>query len=112
MLLYSSSQLNTVCSLTPGKKANITPLPKEGNLLDVNNYTPISLLPLPGKLHKQLTEHLYNMDNFDNKNQSGFRSNRSTISTIAKLTDDICINFNQDPNTIATFIDLKKAFDK
>ena len=32
------------------KKANITPLPKEGNLLDVNNYTPISLLPLPGKL--------------------------------------------------------------
>ena len=52
------------------------------------------------------------MDIFDNNNQSGFRSNRSTISTIAKLTDDICINFNQNQNTIATFIDLKKAFDK
>lgn len=44
------------CSLSTGnfplmwKKANVVLLHKGGSKLDVNNYRPISLLPLPGKL--------------------------------------------------------------
>ena len=36
------------------KKANIIPLPKDGDPCDVNNYRPISLLPLPGKILERL----------------------------------------------------------
>ena len=44
-------------------------------------------------------------------NQSGFRAKHSTGATVAKLTDDICININNSQPTIATLIDLRKAFD-
>ena len=48
---------------TAWKEALVIPIPKSGNLTQVRNYRPISLLPLPGKLleklvHKQLSEHL------------------------------------------------------
>ena len=36
------------------KIANVIPIPKEGNPRDVNNYRPISLLPLPGKILKKI----------------------------------------------------------
>ena len=44
-------------------------------------------------------------------NQSGFRAKYSTGKTVAKLTDDICLNLNQGQATIATYIDPRKAFD-
>ena len=37
------------------KIAQITPLPKEGDLTCCNNYRPISLLPLPGKIAEKLS---------------------------------------------------------
>ena len=45
------------------KEALVIPIPKAGNLTQVGNYRPISLLPLPGKLlekliHNQLIDHL------------------------------------------------------
>ena len=36
------------------KIANVIPIPKEGNPLDINNYRPISLLPLPGKILEKI----------------------------------------------------------
>ena len=97
------------------KIANLIPIPKEGNPRDVNNYRPISLLPLPGKLlekiiYRQIIDYL-NANNILDVNQSGIRAKHSTGATVAKLTDDICININNNQPTIATFIDLRKAFD-
>ena len=46
-----------------------------------------------------------------NNKQGGFRKRKSTISTVAALTDDILIGLNNKQYTIATFIDFKKAFD-
>ena len=43
--------------------------------------------------------------------QGGFRKGRSTIATIADLTDDILSGLNEKEYTLAAFIDLKKAFD-
>ena len=81
----------------------------------MNNLRPISLLPLPGKIaerimHTHLSNFLEN-NNLLNQNQGGFRKGRSTISTVAKFTDDILLNMNNKVPTVASFIDLRKAFD-
>ena len=97
------------------KLAKVIPLPKDGDPEDVNNLRPISLLPLPGKLlekviHTQLMEYLTDNSIID-KNQGGFRKGFSTMSTIAKVTDDIYAAMNNSKLTLAVFIDFKKAFD-
>ena len=40
-----------------------------------------------------------------------FRKGKSTIGTIADLTDDILLGINDKEYTLASFIDFKKAFD-
>ena len=97
------------------KIANVIPLKKGGNPTDVNNLRPISLLPLPGKMaerimHSHISKFLDDHELL-NKNQGGFRKGRSTISTIAKFTDDILLGLNDNEYTVASFIDLRKAFD-
>ena len=97
------------------KLAKVTPLHKGGQKNQINNFRPISQLPLPGKLiekivHKRITSYL-NKNEILNSQQNGFRPNHSTQDTVAKLTDDITININNNKCTIATFIDFRKAFD-
>ena len=41
----------------------------------------------------------------------GVVKGKSTISTVADLTDDILLGMNNKEYTLASFIDLKKAFD-
>ena len=91
------------------------PIPKDGNLTLVENYRPISLLPLPSKLlekivHRNISEYL-DTHNILTDIQGGYRKNHSTVQTIGTLTDDILRERNVGRNTLAVFIDLKKAFD-
>ena len=46
-----------------------------------------------------------------NERQGGFRRGHSMINTVACFTDDVYMNINNSRCTLATFIDLKKAFD-
>ena len=97
------------------KVANVIPLRKGGDPTDVGNLRPISLLPLPGKIaerimHSHLSNFIENRGLLNNK-QGGFRKGKSTISTVATLTDDILMGLNDKKFSIAAFIDLKKAFD-
>ena len=97
------------------KVATVVPLHKGGDREDVNNYRPVSLLPLPGKLlekivHKRISEVMENND-FPCQSQGGFRKGFSTVSTIARLTDDLFVAINEGKVTLAAFIDLKKALD-
>ena len=46
-----------------------------------------------------------------NDNQDGFRTGRSSINAVAKLTDDILKKFNVLCCTMATFLDFRKAFN-
>ena len=109
------------CSLISGifpdawKIAKVVPLFKGGNREDVNNYRPVSLLPLPGKIlekivHKKVTAFL-EVNNFLCAHQGGFRRGFSTVSTIADLTDDMFNAVNDGYITLAAFIDFRKAFD-
>ena len=97
------------------KRAQITPLPKEGDLTCCNNYRPISLLPLPGKIaekivHSRLTDYLEN-NNILNKKQGGFRKNNSTINSVSEFSHEIFEAINSKNISLATFSDFSKAFD-
>ena len=97
------------------KITNVIPLKKVGDHTDVNNLRPVSLLPLPGKLAERLM-HTHISDFVEtngliSSKQVGFLKGRSTISTVAELTDDIFLGLNNKVYTLASFIDLKKAFD-
>ena len=121
--IFLSQELTYIykCSLETGKipmqwkEAVIVPIPKDGNPTLVENYRPISLLPLPSKIlekivHRNLIEYL-DENNILSDKQGGYRKGCSTVNTIGKLTDDILRDRNVGKETLAVFIDLKKAFD-
>ena len=100
-------------SLTDGKW--VTPIPKNGDVTNLNNITPITLTPVIGKLLEKyindtVVEFLETNDNLY-KHQDGFRKNKSTIKTIHKLANDIAMAKNRAEHTIAIFLDVSKAFD-
>ena len=97
------------------KQATVIPLFKGGDRTSVENYRPISLLPIPGKLlekivHTQLSSFLEENTILSDK-QNGFRKGFSTTSAVADLTDDIFSAVNEGEVTLAVFVDLRKAFD-
>ena len=97
------------------KKALVVPIPKKGNLTKVQNYRPISLLPLPGKIlekivHHHLESHLENGSFLANE-QHGFRKSHSTVHAIAQLTNHVSKKLDARTSTLAVFIDFRKAFD-
>ena len=75
------------------KLANVSPIFKKGNKQLVNNYLPISLLPICGKLFEKIVfNDMYSYSQLDNlitKNQSGFRPGDSTTNQLLFLLDDI-----------------------
>ena len=97
------------------KKALVVPIPKKGNLTRVQNYRPISLLPLPGKILEKLVHQLLSAYLENNsllaKEQHGFRRNHSTVHSIAQLTNYVSKKMDNKLPTLAVFIDFKKAFD-
>ena len=100
------------------KKANIIPVHKEGNRQCKNNYRPISLLPVFGKLfEKLLFDSIYNhlcANGLLTAHQSGFRPGDSTINQLLSISHKIYTGFEETPSreTRAVFLDFSKAFDK
>ena len=97
------------------KVATVRPIPKTGDLTNVNNIRPISLTALPGKLlekyiHSNLVCFLE-----DNKllckSQGGFRKNRSTTQTVYQLVNDVANAKNDSKLSLAIDLDIAKAFD-
>ena len=107
--------LNTAVFPEKWKVAKVIPLFKGGDREEVGNYRPVSLLPLPGKIlekivHKRIT-NFWEDNKFLSKDQGGFRKGFSTVATVADLTDDLFTQINEGNTTLATFFDLRKAFD-
>ena len=99
------------------KIAKVTPIHKNGNHQILANYRPISILPALSKLlekvvYSRLYRFLENNDLLFN-DQYGFRKKHSTMHPILKLlkhTTDSNDTRTKDI-TVATFLDLSKAFD-
>ena len=80
-----------------------------------NNYRPISLLPIPGKIaekivHNRIMTYFETNDLLNNK-QGGFRKTNSTINSVSEFTHEIFTAINNKNISLATFIDFSKAFD-
>lgn len=97
------------------KRALIHPIYKSGNRSSVNNYRPISVLPVLSKiLEKILNKRLCNYLDAKNilaTNQYGFRKGKSTEDAVLELTNSVVKNMNNKTKSLCIFLDLSKAFD-
>ena len=94
------------------KCARVTPLFKQGERTDVNNYRPISVISIIAKVferivYDQLCSFLASEEIITNQ-QSGFRSLHCTVTALLEATDSW--TFDIDPGNVnaVVFLDLKK----
>ena len=93
------------------KHAQVIPLYKEGARDEIDNYRPISILPVVSKIleravQQQLVDYLESHGLFS-RYQCGFRHRYSTQSTITFLCDSIRRNMDAGQLTGAIFIDFR-----
>ena len=97
------------------KIAKIIPLFKKNDDDDMNNYRPISLLPVFSKIFEKVVQNqLYDYLNNNQllfESQHSFRKNYSTESTVIELVDYLKMHIDNKHLPLCLFLDLSKAFD-
>ena len=97
------------------KIARVSPGHKSGKQDLIDNYRPISSLPIFSKIFERLT--LNRIESFISRNniltscQFGFRRGCSTTQAVAKLISLIVHAYSQRIYSACFFLDLRKAFD-
>ena len=97
------------------KTGKVIPVYKSGPKNIMDNYRPITILPVCSKIYekciyKQLILYLES-NNLLSTRQFGFRAGRNTELAVTLFVDEIHKNMNESKLTGAVFIDLSKAFD-
>ena len=105
------------CGLFPNaeKAAKISPIYKSGDRAAIDNYRPISVLPVFSKVLKRPVynwlSYYLETNQLLSDSQYGFRRKRSTQHAVTILMDDIRTGMDNLQLTGAVFLDLRKAFD-
>ena len=112
--LYNSSlELETFPDTL--KTARVNPGHKSGPTDKIDNYRPISVLPLFSKVFEKLTLRRMNSfimrHNLLTPSQFGFRKGCSTTNAIVKLLTHVVEAYHQKAYCACFFLDLRKAFD-
>ena len=116
-----TSPVARICSLSLQSKVfpsawklhKICPIPKKGDLRIVNNYRPISLLPILSKVLESIVykKIISFMRPLLAKCQYGFLKNRSCLSQMLVFFSDIFKNVELQQPTDIVYLDFRKAFD-
>ena len=97
------------------KLGKITPIHKKDNAEHLENYRPISTLPIFGKLFEKIIyERLYSFlisKSIMNPKQFGFRKGHSTSHALNYSITHIEKALDKKEHVLGIFIDLSKAFD-
>ena len=98
------------------KKGNIVAVHKKSDKQNINNYRPVSLLPICGKIFERLIFNemfkFFTSNNLISPNQSGFKPGDSCINQLLSITHEIYKSFDDGLEVRGVFLDISKAFDK
>ena len=100
------------------KKSNVMPVHKKNDKQLINNYRPVSLLPVFGKIFERIIfDNIYrylDIHNLLNPYQSGFRPKDSCVYQLVEITYNIfsSVDCNSTVETRTVFLDILEAFDK
>jgi len=97
------------------KHGIITPIFKSGDAEQLNNYRPITLLPVISKVLEKIVANqlstFLESNHLISETQHGFRSKLSTETALLKITNNIYDNIDKNQINLLTLCDLSKAFD-
>ena len=97
------------------KIGKVTPVYKKDNPELLENYRPVSTLPIFGKIFEKIIySRLYSFltaKGILNTNQFGFRKGRSTILALHSSVNIVQNALKDGKHVLGIFIDLSKAFD-
>ena len=104
--------LTTSTISTDWKKAKVSPIFKSGSTTELENYRPISVLPIVSKImkreiHLQLFEFFHEMK-LISKHQFGFQKKKSTESAAIALLDQVRLAVDNGNLVGACFMDYIK----
>ena len=114
MQIFNKS-LQTAVFPEDWKVGIVSPIQKQGNLLYMSNWRPITILPLPGKLlekciHKRLLCY-FDENNLISEDQYGFQADKSTMQAVMKLSKFLFEKRDKGDVLGCLFIDFSKAFN-
>ena len=96
------------------KTARVVPIFKKGQKESVENYRPISLLPIISKiLERCIHNYVYPIISGDiTDSQHGFINKKSTTTQLLSFYDYINKQLDKNIQTDVVYLDFSKAFDK
>ena len=98
------------------KKGNIVPVHKKNYKQRLNNYQPISLLPICRRFFERLIFNkifgFFIEDDLISQHQSGFKLGGFCINQLLSITHEIYRSFDEGFDVCSVFLDISKAFDE
>ena len=116
LCLLFNLTLSTCRFPTQWKLANVTPVFKKDNPSKVNNYRPISLISVLGKVMERcIYKHFYNIllkNSIITPHQSGFTPGDSAINQLLSLTNEFGKALDEGKEIRVVFCDISQTFDR
>ena len=101
--------------LSSFKTGKVIPIHKKKSKTDMNNFRPISLLPVASKILEKIVYlrlfRFLDKNNFFYDNQFGFRPKHSTENSASVLVEKITNALENKLKVLSIFLDMSKAFD-